>query len=388
MNKLKFGCMFIIIIFFTHCNNSSLDSSTAVGEPSSAPAKLGSNPKDVSQSAMNQGTQKGVVSNAMASVVGADRPTPKRAVAPAQGKLATTARRQKPIVTDHTAIKAFDRIPDEWIEAAKQLTYYYARRSHGAQITAGMDFLEQKNPKYRHRVKTHYEGGPGLPKQGRPIAVRSYDDGAGEMYHPSGYWEDPVGLDRTRKVLRLNGGRMFNFTVWTWCDQLISKDRRNPNRPFVASYLRSLEKLESEFPEVIVVYNTAHTWTGDKNSIYPNLAANNRKIREYAIRHNKVLFDFENLDTHDPNGVPHFGTSDECDWCIGWCKRHPEDCPKPASSCGLKDRTGKCLRLPDCRHSGGTAKPGTDDYFRKYNCVHKAKAFWWMMARMVGWDGN
>ena len=79
------------------------------------------------------------------------------------------------IVADHTCT-ALNRIPDRWIESAKQLTLHYAHTSHGSQIISGIENLESIYPVYSVAVRAN-PGPAGLPPVEDPPALRIYDQG-------------------------------------------------------------------------------------------------------------------------------------------------------------------------------------------------------------------
>jgi hypothetical protein len=109
---------------------------------------------------------------------------------------------------------------------------------------------------------------------------------------------------------------------------------------------------------------TGHTDGSDTLDEPGSLKYNNELVRQYARDHNKIVFDFADIESWAPDGTyyPYMGNPEgACTWCDDWCSSHTAD----------------CLNLTDyCAHT------------HPYNCKLKAKAFWYMMSRLAGWDGS
>jgi hypothetical protein len=133
-----------------------------------------------------------------------------------------------------------------------------------------------------------------------------------------------------------------------------------------------MSELEADYPGVTFVYMTGHAdGTGESG----NLHQRNQQIRQYCIDHNKVLYDFYDLEIYDPDGT-YYGdkaVTDNCDydsdgngsrdrnWAIDWQNAHTQDADWYSCSCA---------------HS------------QPLNCNQKAYAAWWLWARLAGWSGR
>jgi hypothetical protein len=256
------------------------------------------------------------------------------------------------IIINHTSVAAFDSIPAAWLEAAKGITLHYAHTSHGSQIISGIEALESADSTYSVAIRESTS--EGLPPSETPAALRIYDGNPPETYiEPGDYWDGDDGMNRTRAVVNTNN---YNFSMWSWCGQQSSNDAATVQR-----YLDNLNTLEGEFSAMRFIYMTGHTDGTDTLNTANTLKYNNNLVRQYVINNNKVLFDFADIESYDPDGTYYPTTSDACAWCTTWCTNHPSDCTNLTGSCA---------------HS------------HPYNCKLKAKAFWYMMARLAGWDGN
>ncbi|OIP43224.1 MAG: hypothetical protein AUK25_01920 [Desulfobacteraceae bacterium CG2_30_51_40] len=270
-----------------------------------------------------------------------------------------------PIIIDHTCTD-LSRIPPDWIEQAKQLTIHYAHTSHGSQIVSGLLNLETLNSIYSFVVTVRND--EGLPSAEVPPALRMYDGNPDETYiEPDDYWDGQSGENRTRAVADTGH---YDFSMWSWCGQ-VSED----NGPqYIQSYLDTLDGFEANYPAMRFIYMTGHLdGTGSTGTLH----IHNEQIRSYCRANNKVLFDFADIERYDPDGEDFLdrGATDGCDyddyqhnWAEEWCAANPGS---PLCTC-LEDESSNCY---ECAHSNWL------------NCNQKARAFWWMMARLAGWPG-
>lgn len=262
---------------------------------------------------------------------------------------AATVRQSAAIVIDHTNAD-LDAIPEYWIRRAKaELRVAYGHTSHGSQPITGMAVL-QADPSTAdlYDFVRNGEVAPG---------VLSIADST-----PSGDLGNPdrvTWAQSTREYLGSVGSDR-NVMVWSWCGQVSSASEED-----IETYLTLMSGLEAEFPRVTFVYMTGHLdGSGDDG----NLNRRNNQIRQFCRENGKVLFDFADIESYGPDGFYYvdLGADDGCNysggnWAQEWCADNGSDTLCAACSCA---------------HS------------QPLNCNLKARAFWWMMARLAGWSGG
>ena len=258
------------------------------------------------------------------------------------------AQLDEPIIVDHTCTDLAD-IPSEYIELAKsELRLCYGHTSHGSQPIDGMEVIMA------------LPGSGGLYDFNTSGAIQpgvlSIHDRMPEFDIG---WGDGRFDERTRNYLDDEGADR-NVVVWSWCGQVSDSSAAD-----ISLYLSRMEALEAEYPDVTFVYMTGHLdGTGETG----NLHLRNEQIRDYCIANNKILYDFADIESYDPDGDYFLdrGANDACDynggnWAVEWCSAHPGN--------------DLCLECDVCAHS------------ESLNCNLKARAFWYLVASIAGMSG-
>ncbi len=227
------------------------------------------------------------------------------------------------IVADHAAVAEWAAIPAaSFADVRAEYRLFYGHTSHGSQLMTGLAMLAAEDAELY-----------------APPAIAETDGDLGHNGDTS--WVAP-----TRSYL--NQHPDCNVVVWSWCGGCSDNTEAG-----IATYLAAMSQLELDYPAVHFVYMTGHL---DGSGPDGNLYRSNNQIRAYCQAENKLLFDFADIESWDPAGAYYPDETDACAWCADWCDANP--CP----DCG------------GCAHS------------HCFNCYLKGKGFWWLLARLSGWQ--
>jgi len=256
------------------------------------------------------------------------------------------------ILVDHTTV-ALAQIPAEWIDRARTALHVaYGHTSHGSQLTTGMTGLVA----FRGSAYAYRSGGTGgaLDLRDTPFS------GASDLGSPS----RTAWVAATRTYLA--GQPAVNVVMWSWCGQVSDATAAD-----IDAYLSAMSALEEEFPGVRFVYMTGHL---DGTGLSGNLHLRNEQIRQYCRSRGKVLYDFADIETYDPDGR-YYGD------------RIPNDaCDYDLNGDGKRDRNW-ATDWQNSHARGVDWFECASAHSQPLNANMKAYAAWWLFARLAGWGG-
>jgi hypothetical protein len=259
--------------------------------------------------------------------------------------------RDNALIADH-AIARLGTIPTDAITTAKaRLHIAYGHTSHGSQIVYGMSGLVT----WQGSLYAFNSGGSDTALDLRDMPFT----GASDLGNP----DRTTWAAATRTYLSAHSE--VNVVAWSWCGQVSSATDAD-----IETYLSLMSALEQDYPAVTFVYMTGHL---DGTGLTGNLHARNEQIRAYCRKNKKVLFDFADIESYNPDAAYFLdkGANDNCDydsdsngsldrnWATDWQDAHPTEW----YSC-----------------SAAHSQP--------LNGNLKAYAAWWLWARLGGWSGQ
>jgi len=262
---------------------------------------------------------------------------------------------------DYAHLEDFTSIPSYWINRARtDLHIAYWHTSHGSQLVNGLDELDA------------FMGGAGtyLYNDGGSGGRIDIDETSNDL---SG---NTAGFDDTTRTYLDNPSHSdVNVVMWSWC-----APETNPVN--IDTYLISMNQLEMEYPGIQFVYMTGHLNGGGEEGDV-NLC--NELIRDYCRNDNKILYDFADIESYDPddNYFLDRGADDACNydsgnWAVEWQEAH---------------LTTRMENTSDVAHSyinGGTWFECAPAHASSAHVMGNMKVYgsWYLFAVLAGWFGN
>ncbi len=286
------------------------------------------------------------------------------------------------LVIDHTNTELM-AIPKQWILTAQDTLHIaYQHTSHGSQLISGMNALMAYGPYGPNETNFDWseEGSAGLDLDDYGIPGDATDLSTGDSADENG---DTPWAIQTRTLLDDPNNLHLNVILWSWC---------SINGHNAQLYVDNMEKLIAEYSlggtnpraadhPVTFVFMTGHSEGTGEDMSENGIHYNNTLIRQHCEEHGRILFDFADIESYDPDGtyfwdkamydnLAYTDGATSGNWAVEWLADNPGS--------ELVTLTDLCT---ECAHSDDPAQA-------KLNCVLKARGAWWLFARIAGWNGE
>lgn len=247
------------------------------------------------------------------------------------------------IIADHTAIGRFASIPSSSLTAAAAIKTLFMHQSTGNNI----EFLGLECLAGLRGDESNY------PQECITYAQNVYVPYDNRKWNWK-LWDEPMAdaIAKTDQWFSVANAQQSNYQVLGM--KFCYVDGWNQDFEY---YRQQMESLERTYPQKKFIWTTSALWAKSEldSGAAPiasceNIQDFNQQLRTYARANNKILYDLAAIESHDLNG-------------------------------NLCQSNG-CEALCNGYYSDGGGHPSNE------GSIRLAKGFWWLMARISGWNGN
>lgn len=253
-------------------------------------------------------------------------------------------------MADHSVVGQFEQIPQNAVNAAAAKVTLFMHQSVGLNIDySGLGCLAGlQDPNYGYPQEC------GTYRENRAANRWPWYDKSKWAWN---VWPSPQAdaIAKTDQFVDVVHSRAGNYQVIGMKLGYVDgwNQRVNVEQGY---YITKMLELESQYPGKTFIWATSAVWAEPGDACNPifnscqQTAEFNQQVRAFAQAHNKPLYDIADIESHDQNGNP----------------------------CTVQGYEGMCAAW----YSDGGGHPNI------VGAIRLAKGFWWLMARMSGWNGT
>lgn len=311
------------------------------------------------------------------------------------------------IVADHTVVDKYDKIPQQYIDAVKKMLVDIAGASHSAGYRNGLNLLEQIDPKYQ--VLT-FDGSRPAYSTGY-LRLGTHGSIGEEHFYTT---QAAINTFKNHITSQNNTGNIYSVVGFGWCwdmtwhnapgggkdpfynvrwagsseggsngdlrwgldndDQTLTGNSVSMN-----TYLNAVEQYikhctDNGYPTKIIfttgpVDNEESNMAGTENGFQREIKHD--YIRNYVNSNaTRILFDYADILCYNNAGTKYVSNWNDGGTLRPHANIHPDN---------MKDYDASWNMI---------AHTEDGDHIGEVGALRLAKAMWWLLARMSGWDGG
>ena len=272
-----------------------------------------------------------------------------------------TAGEKPQIIADHTVVDKYDKIPQQYIDKVKEMWLVYAGESHSAAIRTGLALLEDLNPVFQvnNTESGTPEGYTSTYLRSSRATWGNYENSSGWIYSygEEDWYTNATAIARTKAGITYCNTHGLEIGAigfgWCWDPHIDTPGEFNLYINATDQYVSHCRNMD---------YNTRVFYTTGTVDRYFEGVGYAKHLGYEMIRSHvraepsRILFDYADILCYDDGSVVPNTTI--------W-----EGHEYPIITTTNLGTTGVA-------HIGSAG------------AVRLAKAMWWMLARMAGWDGE
>jgi hypothetical protein len=310
------------------------------------------------------------------------------------------------IVADHTVVDKYDRIPQQYIDAVKKMLVDIAGESHSAGYRNGLDLLELLDNKFQALT---YSGTPPASSTQYLRLGKHADVGEATFYTT----QTAINAYKSHLTAQKNTGNPYSVVGFGWCWDMTWQNApggtKDPvhnvrwagsseggpdgnmrwglnsadktltgNSVCMDTYLDAVEQYikhctDNGYPTKVIfttgpVDNEESNMAGTENGFQREIKHD--YIRSYVNANNsRILFDYADILCYNNSGVKYIANWNDGGTLRSHANIHPDN---------MKDYDVSWNPITHTEDG---------DHIGEVGALRLAKAMWWMLARIAGWDG-